>query len=582
MKLRPYILALLLLAWCAAAGAQAKRELRGKVFSLGENGEDIPEKVLVTLEETGGSDDTNDLGIFFIALPAHLKAGHEVTLIVNKPGWRVRDKKTPIPSDLNKTVEVELLPNDSKLFWTHGRIERFIRETAEKAKQQVNPAGQPEKIDFSRYLKDWAVQYGFSAPQAKEEIDKWIAEIEQKQDNFYQLGLAAFAKNNFGEAGKLFQESADAKASQLAETQKQKQALAEKEEKLTAEVVRDLHLAGSAHYNNYAFEKALAAYQQALGFVDRKKSPERWFDLTIAVGEANWALGIQAEGDKIKFYLNAAVEASQSAAQAFTRESDAERWATAQGSVGNALSQQGTRTGGEEGAKLLKASVTALKASLEVRTLEHLPVDWAQSQNNLATTYTYLEDWPNVAACFANVLKVYPDYEEAYQTAGYLYHEVLFEFSEAFIINQNWLAQHSDDLSAQCDFAEKHFTTGRFAECEQRLAALLANSEIEQSTKIALRAIQIANTLALGQPAKIPAKLDALQATIASQPDTFKVSWTFNGTKHFISSNEKLASYREWLLQLFQTLEIKEGREAILAALREVREGFNDRVGNKK
>jgi len=57
------------------------------------------------------------------------------------------------------------------------------------------------------------------------------------------------------------------------------------------------------------------------------------------------------------------------------------------------------------------------------------------------------------------------------------------------------------------------------------------------------------------------------------------VDWTFNGTKHFISKNENpdgrgLAPYRAWLLQLFEALEIKEGREAILAALREVREKF--------
>ncbi|MDZ7344993.1 MAG: hypothetical protein ONA90_10825 [candidate division KSB1 bacterium] len=41
-----------------------------------------------------------------------------------------------------------------------------------------------------------------------------------------------------------------------------------------------------------------------------------------------------------------------------------------------------------------------------------------------------------------------------------------------------------------------------------------------------------------------------MQAAIAGQPDTFKVGWTFNGTKHFISQNEMLAPYREWLLQL--------------------------------
>jgi hypothetical protein len=66
-----------------------------------------------------------------------------------------------------------------------------------------------------------------------------------------------------------------------------------------------------------------------------------------------------------------------------------------------------------------------------------------------------------------------------------------------------------------------------------------------------------------------------LSAATASQPDSFKVGWLFEGTKHFISTNEKLARYREWLLQFFAAIEIKEGREAILAALRQVREKFN-------
>jgi len=52
------------------------------------------------------------------------------------------------------------------------------------------------------------------------------------------------------------------------------------------------------------------------------------------------------------------------------------------------------------------------------------------------------------------------------------------------------------------------------------------------------------------------------------------VSWAFNGTKHFISTNDTLAPYREWLLQLYAAMEIKDGREAILAALREARKNF--------
>jgi hypothetical protein len=102
----------------------------------------------------------------------------------------------------------------------------------------------------------------------------------------------------------------------------------------------------------------------------------------------------------------------------------------------------------------------------------------------------------------------------------------------------------------------------------------LAISKVETPANASLHAIQIANLLALNKTKPIPAKLDTLHAVIASQPDTFKVGWTFNGTKHFISQNEKLALHRAWPLQLFTAME-GENREAILAALQEVRNNWS-------
>jgi tetratricopeptide (TPR) repeat protein len=322
----------------------------------------------------------------------------------------------------------------------------------------------------------------------------------------------------------------------------------------------------------------VTAYENALVVRTREQLPQDWAMTQNNLGTVLSDLGTRTGGEEGAKLLQASVTAYENALVVYTREQLPQDWAMTQNNLGNVYRNLGTRTGGEEGAKLLQASVTVLKASLEVRSFEYLPVDWAQSQNNLAKSYELLEDWPNVAACYANVLKVYPDYEQAYQTAGYLYHEVLHQYpadyASAFTLNQNWLTRQPEDLSAQSDFAEKHFTTGRFAECENRIAALLTNAEIEPRVKVALRAIQIANFAGLGQPQKILANLETLQQAIASPPDTFKIGWTFNGTKHFISVEPQLARYREWLLQLFAALEIEEGREAILAALREVRKNF--------
>jgi tetratricopeptide (TPR) repeat protein len=222
---------------------------------------------------------------------------------------------------------------------------------------------------------------------------------------------------------------------------------------------------------------------------------------------------------------------------------------------------------------LLAEAVTAYRQALEVRTREALPLQWAQTHGNLAQAFMNLEDWANAAASYAAVLTVYPDDKKAYDTASYLYHETLFEFPRAFMLNQRWLERNPADLAGLSDFAERHFTTGRFTECEQRIALLLANPAVEPSIQIALQAIQIANSLALGKSALVPGRIDAMVEGIANQPEGFKVGRSFRGTKYFISNNDMLAPYQAWLMRLFDAVEGAD-RHAVLSALQEVRANF--------
>ena len=184
-----------------------------------------------------------------------------------------------------------------------------------------------------------------------------------------------------------------------------------------------------------------------------------------------------------------------------------------------------------------------------------------------------LKDWSNAAASYVNVWQIYPDEEEAYRTASGLYHDILFQFPEAFALNQHWLERHPDDRSALSDFAEKHFTTGRFTECAQRIGTLVENPAIETGIKVALRAIEIANLLALNNAAQVPDKLQALIDSFAAQSEDFKVIWTFNGTRHFIDHSTQLAPYRPWLGQLFTAMEA-EDRQTALTGLQAARAGL--------
>jgi hypothetical protein len=117
------------------------------------------------------------------------------------------------------------------------------------------------------------------------------------------------------------------------------------------------------------------------------------------------------------------------------------------------------------------------------------------------------------------------------------------------------------------------FTTSHFAECAQRIGALVENPAVEASAKIALRAIEIAKLLALNNSPQVPDKLQALIDSLTAQADDFKVTWTFNGTKHFIDHSAQLAPYRTWLGQLFTALEAAD-RQTVLTGLQAARAGL--------
>jgi len=124
------------LLWPGRLAAQ-ERWLRGTVVRGGENEENIPEVKMTVALETGDTAHTNSSGVLRIFLKAIFKAGEKVTLVIDKPGWRIRyplEGEARIPADLDKElVEVQLFPIGSKLFWTHDRIEKCIGDTAEKS-----------------------------------------------------------------------------------------------------------------------------------------------------------------------------------------------------------------------------------------------------------------------------------------------------------------------------------------------------------------------------------------------------------------------------------------------------------------
>ncbi len=319
--------------------------------------------------------------------------------------------------------------------------------------------------------------------------------------------------------------------------------------------------------------EAVSAYRKALLVRTREDLPQDW-----AMTQNNLCSALNSQGERMQGsegmrLLAEAVSACHNALLVSTREQLPEQWATRQNNLGIALSSQGKRMTGDEGMKILAEAVSAYRKALLVRTREELPQDWAATQSNLGDAYNLLNEWGKAVECYANILTLYPNHENAYQRLSGIRHERLFEYELAFELHQKWLTSSPNDLSAMTNSAETHFTTERFAEGERRISALLANPKVEMNIGSGLRAIDVANSLALNKVDQVPAKLNAMIQAIANQPADFKLAWRFDGTLHFISQNEKLAIYRDWLLQLFGAAQAA-NRDAIVKGLREAKASF--------
>jgi tetratricopeptide (TPR) repeat protein len=241
--------------------------------------------------------------------------------------------------------------------------------------------------------------------------------------------------------------------------------------------------------------------------------------------------------------------------------------------LGTVLRLLGERLEGEGAEQLLRQAVDLHKQVLTVYRRDTFPQRWAETQSKLGATYQLLNDWQRAAESFVNVLSVYPNNEEVNRIAAYLNHEVLYNYGEAFRLNQRWVENNKGSSTVEAYFAENHFTTGRFSECEERIAKLLARPDLGVRIKVALQLIEMANLIALSKANLVPARMDLLIAAISKQPADFKGTWQFAGTKHFIGQHEKLASHRAWLDQLFEAIK-GSNREAILKSLQEVRAKF--------
>lgn len=574
-------------------------------------------------------------GGYRVLVPDAYRVGQTIVLYVKRKGWAIATPiggKVELKEDFKS--DIFLLPEPSPEFLSPAQLDKLLERLPEKLKSQVKPDVKEGSTDPEQVVREYATEHGLPEQEVLANVAALVKQYEQSSDLGKQC-LAAVYQKNLKQAATRCEQNATSKVDLLKKKRQEVEALsksqlksdrsvepsfvyesgeiilvtdramqlradpeprasrdtlfveagpgkstpAQIEEgrrqliKLTEEVVGEFKSTGDTYYANYQFDKALVSYNEGLSYVEKKDLPTLWADMQWTIGLADWQIGIRTKEAAIQENLAEAVNRYKEAQSVYTQSAFPEAWAAIENNLGNVLREQGIRTGGEAGTQLLAQAVAAYRAAIEIRTREHLPQAWAQTHNNLAKAALLLEDWPTAAESYRNVLMLYPDYTEAYQIANGVYHEKLFAYTSAFAVTEQWLHRHPNDLSAQANFAEAHLTTERFGEAERRLGELLKKPDLDLNASVGLRIVDVVTALAMKKANAVPQKLQELRTFVSGQPESFHPDWSFDGTTHFVQTEEVFARYRAWLMELFAVVKSK-NRAALLAALDRVQAGF--------
>jgi len=306
-------LASLLGVWSPTPALAQQRLLRLEVWRLDKEGQKQPAQgASVSLLGYDNSTRVQAQGQAQVFLPRVLEPGDPLTLHVSLEGYQLfhpSQGRLVVPRHLEtEVVEVVLLPLGSKRFLSDAAIEQLIEDASRRAKEQVRLEGKRDTIDLSRYLEEWAVEYGFGYEEVEAQVERWVAEVERQRDDGRKLALAAFYRRDFQKAARYASESMHLKLRRLAQVRSRRN-------HLEGEAVTDLRLEAESHARSGDYARALAAAEEALRHVSREEDTGTWAALKLEQGRAWLELGVRAKEDASWWHLENAVHALEQAMQ---------------------------------------------------------------------------------------------------------------------------------------------------------------------------------------------------------------------------------------------------------------------------
>lgn len=298
-------------------------------------------------------------GEFSMALPNSLRAGDEVEIDVDavvagekfslfQPlNGRIRIPANPAES----IVTIGLLPQGSLRFYSDDAIQALLQRAigAEPRKPTHGSAiGLPSRqFDLTGFLEQWAKERGLDTMEVAKRVAAWADVVEgQTNATREQQALAAFAKRNFREAGRLFAEAGDIRLQKL-------RALRQQEKELQRQAVEDYTQGGDANFSGGFYRLARENYGKALAETSREDDPAHWAELKLREGDAYMEFGGHGEGPESGIAFNSAKNDYYQALQIFTKTEYPQDWARIQIDLGNVFRAQGERSAGKAGQDLL-------------------------------------------------------------------------------------------------------------------------------------------------------------------------------------------------------------------------------------
>ena len=341
------ILAFALLAIGLSAQQNAGRILRIQIETI-SNEPIVGAKAVVAQTRQEGISQAG--GFLELRLPATFGPGSDLTISVTYKDLVIHEPfngDIAVPANPNTVRFVRMGPKGSTaLLGNSGR-----QIVAASIRQQDAPSAggkTPPEPKLTRYIREWASEYGFGVEEVQAEVRRWADDVEKKQagTSVEDQALAAYAKGQFAEAAALFKDAAASALPRFEEARKRRTAAEDTERKELRAYLDGVVGEADSLKRTFRYREAREALDGAVAQVDKARYRSWWVEVVTRRADSLLEEGEFGAPAAALARLGAAIQDYRDLLRELAGAGDRQNWAATQNSLGIALESQGERSGG--------------------------------------------------------------------------------------------------------------------------------------------------------------------------------------------------------------------------------------------